>query len=299
MFFKLKNQVLIYETEIMDDLVMFRFGDNIDYYVKCTQETLQSIWPLVEEFWNENLVVIEIIYPDMSQYRTPDISAFPGGEYYSFEVNPGEFRHFIYNSFAQEKLPLVIRPGYKTPYGASIIITFDYNEKIYAILVKDKTKGYVTNVAGMANIEEENLITAIREIREETGLIVASDQLEECGEFSFIQKKQVLGATLSSGTIIYHVHLNAEQTLLVVDIFNNDLEDDINIMTIENNNEIEKIIVIRPVVLSTEDPVIYDNVKLSTHHAEMISRVFNARGYKDVMTGRNLNRLATFEMNVI
>lgn len=119
---------------------------------------------------------------------------------YSF----GERRVYT-NKFARERCPVIIEGGLS---GTTVVVVVNDS---FVVLVKDRTKSFLTNPCGSrARSEESFLECGIREVEEETGLKLTEPPIH-CG--TLISRSNLYNILFKyTGNVYYtSIHISAEQ----------------------------------------------------------------------------------------
>lgn len=141
------------------------------------------------------------------------------------------FKHgkLFANDLTKKKFPYI-----KDDYllGASTCVIIKQKDKRFAVLVKNKSNGRITNPVGMHEQDEDIESCAVREIFEETGITVEKEQLKKLGKWTF--NTNFGGLDFNGQTFGFYC---------VIESPFHDLKDKVNYIDIDNN-EISKLIIV-------------------------------------------------------
>lgn len=112
--------------------------------------------------------------------------------------------NFYANSIARSKCPAIIKGEV---YGSIVVVVV--NNK-YIVLVKDRTKPYLTNPGGSFSTEHTHEECGIREVEEETGIVLKStEKLTRCGGWK--NDTIVYNTKFQSTTVLFYTRINLSQ----------------------------------------------------------------------------------------
>lgn len=91
--------------------------------------------------------------------------------------------HVYANDAVIKKCPKLINEHVS---GSAVVLQVKYEDSLYNVFVKDRTKKYITNPAGTLEYNESYEKCAIRECKEETGLNVDINESDMIGSFGYV-----------------------------------------------------------------------------------------------------------------
>ena len=172
----------------------------------------------------------------------------PFNEYqlYCLDLKKKDKEYYCY-SYSLNKIPVIQENNIAVSCNA--VITFNYKNNLYLILVKDKSRNFYSNLGGGCNYNEKIELCIKREIYEELGLIINNDAVFNL--FANTNKKvkiPVLGTSIRITTYSFNIILSEKNILnwmrnkKMLNFFNH--ENNYNIFKV-NNEEIDKIAIVR------------------------------------------------------
>jgi len=218
-----------------------------DHIVTCrSNEQLKDFLSIYDKIQNTS---IKLKYPN-NMYDTAKILFNP----FDFQLIATFSDMYLYaNEIARNKCPAVIN----NEINGSLTVVVVNNK--YILLVKDKTKGNITNPCGTLNISETYEQCAIRETFEETGIQITD--IIKCGTFDMDCWRY--DTKFINNTTCFYTQINLS-------------DEQISAQSSFSNDEIEKTYLI-PIdeINTTSNEVVIDNYPVTHHHLLLMRFVIN------------------------
>jgi len=163
-------------------------------------------------------------------------------------------------------------PAENSTGGAAALVTFLHHDEPYALFVADN-KDYFQNVQGVEEDDDGSALNCIiRELKEETGIVVDEDDLHKVGEWSFKHEVTLVDWDRFSRTTVFHVKLAFEAVAHLFPAFKNGAW---NVVAGINLHETEYVLAVPLATLEAQQSVQCNarTIKFHGHHPAAVAAV--------------------------